>query len=108
MQKICDVNKEAQEKLPPNFQEKSGVGTHYVDAFVKPMNVTLDDGTKVICKRRGLQINLSYGDKKGGGLLRRIDVGPDPIAMLDAALQKAAQEAGLQLEIKDDGIYIGE
>ena len=66
MQKICDVNAEAKEKLPPAFKEKSGVGTHYVDAYVKPMNLTLEDGTKVACKRRGLQVNLSYGDKKGG------------------------------------------
>ena len=107
MQKICDVNTEAKEKLPPTFKEKSGVGTHYVDAYVKPMNITLEDGTKVGCKRRGLQVTLSYGDKKGAGLLRRIDKGPDPINMLDAALQEAAQEAGLQLEVKDDGIYIG-
>jgi len=108
MQKICDVNKDAVEKLPPTFKEKSGVGTHYVDAYVKPMNVTLEDGTKVACKRRGLMVNLSCGDKKGGGLLRRLDSGPDPIVMLDAALQDAAKEAGLQLEIKDGGIYISE
>ena len=46
-------------------------------------------------KRRGLKIVLSAGGKKGEGLMRRIDVSPDPVVMLDAALQEAARTAGL-------------
>jgi hypothetical protein len=38
------------------------------------MNVKLEDGTPVKCKRRGLKIVLSAGAKKGEGLMRRIDV----------------------------------
>jgi NAD(P)-dependent dehydrogenase (short-subunit alcohol dehydrogenase family) len=45
----------------------------------------------VKCKRRGLKITLTVGAKKGEGLMRRLDVSPDPVAMLDAALQEAAQ-----------------
>ena len=37
MTKLCDINPAAKEKLPPVFAEKSGIGSHYVDAFVKPM-----------------------------------------------------------------------
>ncbi len=67
---------------------------HYVDAYLKPMNTKLEDGTSVKCKRRGLKIVLSVGTKKGEGLMRRLDVSRDPIVMLDAALQEAAKAAG--------------
>ncbi len=45
MIKICDIDKTAKEKLPPGFTDKSGIGVHYTDAFIKPMNTKLDDGT---------------------------------------------------------------
>ena len=93
--KLCDVNASAREKLPEHTGDKSGVGVHYVDAYIKPMNLKLPDGTPVKCKRRGLKIVLSAGGKKGEGLLRRLALGPDPIVMLDAALQEAAKSAGI-------------
>ena len=37
--KICDVNTAAIEKLPERTDDKSGIGVHYVDAYLKPMNV---------------------------------------------------------------------
>jgi hypothetical protein len=49
MTKLCDLNAAAKEKLPPVFAEKSGIGSHYVDAFLKPMNGKLPDGTRVGC-----------------------------------------------------------
>lgn len=104
--KLCDVNTAATEKLPGVMQDKSGIGVHYVDAYIKPMNTKLEDGTRVKCKRRGLKIMLAVGDKKGEGLMRRLDVGPDPVAMLDAALQEAAQSAGVELVIEDGAIYV--
>ena len=64
------------------------------------MNVKLEDGTPVKCKRRGLKIVLSAGAKKGEGLMRRLDVSPDPVVMLDAALQEAAKAAGIELTWK--------
>ena len=54
MIKICDINAAALEKLPPTFAEKSGIGVHYIDAFIKPMNTKLPDGTRASCKRKGL------------------------------------------------------
>jgi len=104
--KLCDVNPAAAEKLPQLTDDKSGIGVHYVDAYIRPMNTKLADGTPVKCKRRGLKIVLSAGGKKGEGLLRRIDVSPDPIVMLDAALQEAAKAAGIDLAVEDGAIFV--
>ena len=106
MNKICDVNAAAREKLPPGFPDKSGIGVHYLDAFIKPMNTKLADGTRVSCKRRGLRITLTVGTKKGEGLMRRLTVSRDPVVMLQAALQEAAQAAGLELQITDTEILL--
>jgi hypothetical protein len=106
MIKLCDIDTAAKEKLQPTFKEKSGIGSHYVGAFIKPMNVKLPDGTRVSCKRKGLKITLVVGEKKGEGLLRRLEVGPDPVLMLHAALQEAAKAAGIELQITDREILI--
>ena len=104
--KLCDVNPAAGEKLPQQTGDKSGIGVHYIDAYLKPMNVKLEDGTAVKCKRRGLKIVFSAGVKKGEGLMRRLDVSPDPVVMLDAALQEAAKAAGIALMVEDGAIFI--
>jgi hypothetical protein len=104
--KVCDVNAAAAEKLPPHSEDKSGIGVHYIDAWIKPMNVKLEDGTPVRCKRRGLKITLSAGPKKGEGLMRRLDVSRDPVVMLDAALQEAAKAAGIGLAIEGGTIFL--
>jgi hypothetical protein len=88
--KLCEVNAAALEKLPKLTDDKSGVGVHYVDAYIKPMNTKLADGTPVKCKRKGLRISLSAGGRKGDGLLRRLDVSRDPVVMLDAALRRVS------------------
>ena len=104
--KLCDVNAAAKEKLPQFTDDKSGIGVHYVNAYIKPMNTKLEDGTPVKCKRRGLKIALSAGAKKGEGLMRRLDVSRDPVVMLDAALQEAATAAGMQLTVEDGAIFL--
>jgi hypothetical protein len=106
MIKLCDINPAAKEKLPPTFTDKSRIGVHYTDAILKPMNTKLPDGTRVVCKRRGLKISLTVGTKKGEGLMRRIDVSPDPIVMLKAALEEAAKAAGVQLQMTETEILI--
>jgi hypothetical protein len=106
MIRICDINPAAKEKLPPTFADKSGVGVHYTDAFIKPMNTQLADGTVVSCKRKGLKIMLKVGDKKGDGLLRRLEVSRDPTVMLEAALKEAAKAAGVALEITGSEILL--
>ncbi|MEO7457827.1 MAG: hypothetical protein ABIY52_16310 [Gemmatimonadaceae bacterium] len=105
-QKLCDVNPVALDKLPAQTADKSGIGVHYVDAYLKPMNATLADGTSVKCKRRGLKITLTAGAKKGEGLMRRLMVSTDPIVMLSAALAEAATAAGVVLSIEDGAIYL--
>lgn len=104
--KLCDVNPAAIEKLPAKTDDKSGIGVHYVDAYIKPMNTTLEDGTIVKCKRRGLKITLTAGEKKGDGLMRRLQVSSDPIVMLNAALQEAATNAGVTLAVVDGALYL--
>jgi len=105
--KLCDVNPAAIEKLPQFTGDKSGIGVHYIDAYLKPMNAKLEDGTPVKCKRRGLKITLTAGAKKGEGLVRRLAHGPDPVALLRAALAEAAAAAGIELTEQDGAIYIG-
>lgn len=104
--RLCDLNSAAKDKLPQHTDDKSGIGVHYVDAFIKPMNAKLEDGTSVRCKRRGLKITLTAGDKKGEGLMRRLDVSANPVVMLDAALREAASSAGIGLTIEDGAIFI--
>lgn len=104
--KLCDVNADAVSKLPQHSDDKSGIGVHYIDAWIKPMNAKLEDGTAVRCKRRGLKIILSAGTKKGDGLMRRLDVSPDPVVMLNAALQEAAKAAGIELTVESDTIFV--
>jgi hypothetical protein len=104
--RLCDVNPAARDKLPQFSDDKSGIGVHYIDAYIKPMNTKLEDGTPVKCKRRGLKIVLSAGTKKGEGLMRRLDVSRDPIVMLDAALEEAARAAGLELTVEDGAVYL--
>jgi hypothetical protein len=108
MIKLCDISAAAREKLPPGFRDKSNIGVHYVDAFIAPMNAALADpaATRVSCKRRGLRITLRVGAKKGDGLMRRLAVSPDPVVMLEAALQEAAKAAGVELKVTETEIMI--
>jgi hypothetical protein len=104
--KLCDINAAAAEKLPGKTEDKSGIGVHYVDAYLKPMNTKLPDGMLVKCKRRGLKITLTAGAKKGDGLMRRLQFVGDPVAMLDAALQEAARAANVGLTVENGAIFL--
>jgi hypothetical protein len=106
MHKLCDINQAAKEKLPPGFRDKSGVGVHYMDAFIAPMNAALPDNVRVSVKRKGLKVTLRVGAKKGDGLMRRLQVSPDPVIMLKAALEEAAKNAGVQIQITDTEILM--
>lgn len=105
--KICDENPAAGDMLKPEKNDRSGIGVHYVDAYLKPMRkLTLEDGTPVACKRRGLKITLTVGDKKGDGLMRRLDVSRDPIIMLQAALREAAAKLGAEIIVEGGQIFL--
>ena len=83
--KLCDINADAEQKLPKYTDDKSGIGVHYVDAYLKPMNTKLEDGSAVKAKRRGLKVTLTVGAKKGDGLMRRrlSSINEAPIAAAD-------------------------
>jgi hypothetical protein len=106
MIKLCDLNQAAKEKLPPTTADKSGIGVHYIDAFIKPMNTKIENDIRVACKRKGLKVTLTVGTKKGEGLMRRLDVSRDPVVMLQAALQEAAKGAGVELKITGSEIFV--
>jgi hypothetical protein len=89
--KLCDINTAAEDKLPGKMDDKSGIGVHYIDAYLKSFNVKLPDGTAVKAKRRGLKVTLTVGTKKGDGLMRRLEVSRDPKVMLQHAIQEAAK-----------------
>jgi hypothetical protein len=108
---LCPVPTAALDKLPAKTDDKSGVGVHYVDAYLKAISVKRDDGIAVKGKRRGLKVVLSVkggagAARTGEGLLRRLANGPDPVAMLDAALQEAAGQAGVALAVADGQVTL--
>src|SRR5260370_38576589 len=92
--KLCDVNPAALEKLPEHTGDKSGVGVHYVDAYIKPMNLKLPDGTPVKCKRRGMKVVFSARGKKGEGLVRRLGGRPAAPGRAFGPLRGAGTGAG--------------
>ena len=104
--KLCDINTAAEEKLPGKMDDKSGIGVHYIDAYLKPMNAKLEDGTAVKCKRRGLKITLQVGTKKGDGIMRRLEVSKDPVVMLQAAVQEAAKAAGVEIAAENGALFV--
>jgi hypothetical protein len=104
--RICDIPVAAEEKLAPALNDRSGIGVHYVDAWIKPLNLTMPDGTKVVCKRRGLKVTLTVGDRKGEGLMRRLEHGPDPRLMLVALWSEVANNGGPKLSVVDGGVWV--
>ena len=81
--------------LPRNKLDGSGVGVNYVDAYLKAFKFTLEDGRKLLAKRRGIRITITLGEVKGEGLLRRLQHGPDPKVLVHEALTEAAQGLGI-------------
>ena len=92
--------------LPERRADGSGVGVNYTDAFIKPFKLTLPDGRKVACKRRGLKLTLTIGDRSGEGLLRRIQHGPDVKPILREALKEAARNAGAAIGFEDGAVVL--
>jgi hypothetical protein len=85
--------------LPKNKLDGSGAGINYVDAYLKPFKVTLEDGRKLLAKRRGIKITLTIGEVKGEGLLRRLKFGPDPKILIKEALAEAGQQIGVSVHL---------
>ena len=104
--KIANQNPGARRWHPDNQPDGSQIGINFADAWIKPLNTTLDDGTKVACKRRGLRLSVKVGEAKGDALLRRLDFGPDVEAILHAALTQAFDAAGATYSVEDGALYL--
>jgi len=92
--------------LPPAKDDGSGVGINYADAYVKVFKTTLEDGRKIACKRRGLKLTMTVGDKTGEGLLRRLEHGPEEKTIVRAAIEEAARNAGARFEVVEGKIAL--
>ena len=92
--------------LPENKSDGSGVGINYVDALLKPVKLTLEDGRKVAFKRRGLKITMTLGEKTGEGLLRRLQHGPEVQVMVREAVREAARNAGADITFEGGTAYL--
>ncbi len=105
---LCPENPAAPEMLHPGKNDRSGIGVHYVDAFLKPLKagVVLPDGVKFSAKRRGLKVTLTLGTRRGEGLMRRLAVSTDPVLMLRAALAEAGSQLGVRLACTDGRLWL--
>ena len=104
--RVAAENLEAEKLLPPLKPDGSHLGINYADAYIRSISTTLADGRQVSCKRRGLQIILAVGDKKGEGLMRRLDHGPAAKNILRKALEEAAGKIGATFLVEDYTIYM--
>ncbi len=104
--RIGPVNAEAEKLIPPAQPDGSKIGVNHADAYIKAINTTLEDGRQVSCKRRGLSIILTIGDRQGEGLMRRIEHGPDVRQILRHALETAALDAGARLTVEGGEIFL--
>jgi hypothetical protein len=98
-------NADAEKLLPPARDDGSGVGINYADAYIKAIKLTLEDGRKVLAKRRGLKISFTIGDRVGEGLLRRLENGPDEKTIVRRAIEEAAQNAGARFDV-ENGVMV--
>jgi hypothetical protein len=96
---LAPENPAAPDMLRPEKNDRSGVGVHYVDAYLKPLKagIVLPDGVKFSAKRRGLKVTLALGTQKGEGLMRRLTVSKDPVVMLRSAFDEAGAKIGVKL-----------
>ncbi|MBF0280019.1 MAG: hypothetical protein HQM13_19635 [SAR324 cluster bacterium] len=104
--KINEESRKSEDLLPPKQMDRSGIGVNYADEYLKKLNTRLEDGTPITCKRRGLRITASIGDKKGDALMNRILHGPDPKVILNRAISAAMQEAGASFTIENETMYL--
>ncbi len=96
----------AAQHLGSHLKDGSGIGVNYADAYLKPFKLTLEDGRKLLCKRRGLKLTLTIGDRTGEGLMRRLEHGPDERRILREALKEAATAAGATITFEPGAVLL--
>ncbi|MCI0619050.1 hypothetical protein L0244_39270 [bacterium] len=97
---------QADSHLPEVKADGSGVGVNYADQILKPFKVTLEDGRKLLAKRKGLKITITIGDKSGEAILRRIENGPNVKNIFRKALEEAARNAGASVVFDNGAIHL--
>ena len=98
-------NQSAAKHLSGDAEDGSGIGVNYTDEYLLAFKVKLDDGRRVSCSRRGLELTLKVGDARGKALLRRLEHGPDKQHLLQAGLEEAAAQAGFRFRV-ENGILV--
>ncbi len=104
--RVGEIPSAAEQLLSAPDPDASDVGVNYADACLKVFKQARDDGSKLVCKRRGLKLTLTLGERRGEGLLRRLEHGPDVRDILHHALVEAAGDAGLELTFEDDAFCL--
>jgi hypothetical protein len=97
---------EANKHLPESEPDGSGVGVNYADQVLKAFKLTLEDGRKMLAKRKGLKITITVGEKSGDAIMRRIENGPDVKQIFRNALTEAASNLGAALTFEPNTIYL--
>ncbi len=92
--------------LPDAETDASAIGVNYAEAYLKAFKKTLDDGRKVSCRRRGLQLTLKISDRAGTAIMNRLEHGPDPRDILHHALSAAAAKAGAAFTVEDGVVWL--
>lgn len=100
------IPEEATRRLPEAEPDASGIGVNYADACLKLFKRNLDDGGKMVARRRGLKITLQIGERSGSALLDRLAHGPDVREILHQALVEAADEAGATFSVEGDRLVL--
>lgn len=103
---LCKENPEASEWLPSKKPDGSGLGINFADKYIQPFNQTLEDGTKITCKRRGLKISVAVGEKKSDALLRWYENGPNVKKILGCALVEAFGNIGVGYQVENESIFL--
>lgn len=96
----------AEDKIPPIQPDGSRIGINYADAYIKDIKYKFEEGGKIMCKRRGLKLTLTVKDKKGEGLMRRIEHGPDVKNILQEALKEAARNADATFSVENGIMFL--
>lgn len=103
---IAPENTDCEALIPPAKSDNSGIGVNYADAYLKGLNVTLEDGRKVAFKRKGLKVTISVGAASGEALMRKRENGPGIKAILRKALEEAAAKAGGEFLVEDGKVCL--
>ncbi len=104
--KIGTEDLAAEAKLAEDFLDNSGIGVHYMDHYLRQLNVKSEGEYEVKAKRRGLKVSLKINGSVGSGLMRRLTVSKDPKVMLQSALKEAAENAGYKYSLENGNFFL--